>query len=107
MPLGLKLQTYLTNILVRAIVRTRINNATETLSDGLMFSLVRDMLQKASNSMDTFPISEIKASRIRQLIKLLKVTARVPEVEPADALGSEAAPTAQGSLTSLCVSRKV
>jgi hypothetical protein len=63
--------------------RTRGHNATETLSDALMFSFIREMLQKAANSMPEFPISEIKPCRIRLLIRLLKVVARVPPVEPA------------------------
>jgi hypothetical protein len=50
-----------------------------------MIRLVSELLQNAANAMpESFPMSELKLPRIRQLIRLMKVVASVPShLEPA------------------------
>jgi len=50
-----------------------------------MIRLVSELLQNAANAMpESFPMSELKLPRIRQLIRLIKVVASVPsQLEPA------------------------
>ncbi len=58
--------------------RTRTDNSTETVGLDLMIRLVSELLQNAANAMpESFPMSELKLSRIRQLIRLMKVVASV------------------------------
>jgi hypothetical protein len=64
--------------------RIPTNESTETLGLDFMIRFVSEMLQNAAKAVaESFPIYELRLPRIRQLIRLLKVVARVPQVEPA------------------------
>jgi hypothetical protein len=64
--------------------RRQVNNITERLSLDALTRLVSEFLQRFSGvSSGSFPISEIRLTRVRQLVRLMKVAARVSPVEPA------------------------